>query len=986
MKTMDSQIEISDDDDSFNGPECSTNVQNNPKEDVIAISSDEEFNKFSFDNDFMSDDEDSSVVVEKKKAAVKSLFSSKNRKGKGNGKNKQRKAAVKALFPQKQNVSVPVVKSVKTRPPIEPPKDVFNKMIEGVNVMLPVNPYGSQIALMSKIITAIKKKENCILESPTGSGKTLALLCGALAWQQHEQKQLGQTQAQHYFTKYPEIKKDGVADYISSPIHQKTDATPEKLFSKNNFGEKSIYYKPEENGESSSTVTRQEKTPYRQISEEESPCNQVTIHKRPRLGSGEYEDTTKFSLPHTPEKTTTENNGKAETPESIRNLYDLVENLRVCTSMFVGSSLPTIYYGARTHTQIKQVVKEFKRTSYCGMVKMTLLSSRDKSCIKDFDRSVWSSRNDMCRACVKPIRRGSNKENSNCKFYDNRTALNHNCMPAAFDLEDLVEIGREKEACPYYGARAMAKTAHIVFCPYNYLIDPSIRSSLSIDLTGAVVIIDEAHNIEGICRDVASVDITQLQIQNAIKELETVSQYRFANQDVEYYIDGLLNTLNSWNYWFQNQIPLMNQQPVNNNEAIYKWQQTADFVNTLNNHNIGYVQYADFKRNAESFCRRLREDASTLYGVTQATGTLLEAMDMALGFLFRDHCQHMDDFKPALIKHVTGKTSAPSANTGWRSSQFNDWVSKEALTLSLICLNSGIVMQALQKARCIALASGTLTPLISLHSELETTFPHRVSPNHVIPGDRVWIGTLLGDATGDVCYNASGASSPRAQRALGAAILRVCRLTAHGVLCFLPSYSLLDRLIKEWQDKGLWYELNQLKNVFCERRSDRDHEETMNDFYQTVGTTKGALLFAVYRGKVSEGMDFKDQQARAVICVGVPYPNLYDTGVSAKMQYNDKYMTEKNLLTGKEWLRVQAYRALNQAVGRCVRHRGDWGAVLLVDSRYRQEYYTEHLSKWVKRFLGNNHHTYESLTSSPNGLAAFMQKMKIIEEEESLKT
>ncbi|KAH9643526.1 hypothetical protein HF086_015674 [Spodoptera exigua] len=84
-------------------------------------------------------------------------------------------------------------------------------------------------------------------------------------------------------------------------------------------GEKNIYFKPEENGESSSSSVRQDKTPYRQISEEESPCNQVTIHKRPRLGSRDYEDTAKFSLPHTPEKAaTTENNEKAETPESIR--------------------------------------------------------------------------------------------------------------------------------------------------------------------------------------------------------------------------------------------------------------------------------------------------------------------------------------------------------------------------------------------------------------------------------------------------------------------------------------------------------------------------------------------------------------------------------------------------------------------------------------------------------------------------------------------
>ncbi|XP_021189441.3 Fanconi anemia group J protein homolog isoform X1 [Helicoverpa armigera] len=983
---MDTQIEISDDDDSFSGPGCSKTAGNFFKDDVVAISSDEEFNNISNDIPALSDDEELPEVHLQRKAAIKSLFGSKNNKN-DSKKVESKKAPIRALFPQKQNVNVPVAKPAKIRQPIEAPKQVFKRMIEGVNVTLPVNPYGSQVALMSKIITAIKKSENCILESPTGSGKTLALLCGALAWQQHEQTRIGQVQVQQYFTQYPELKQEGVAEYIGSPVHQKTDVTPEKLFSKNSFGEKSIYYKPEQDG-ASSTTKRQEKTPYKDESDEESSCNQVTIHKRPRLTSTECIDDSKKSIPHTPEKTT--DVVIPNTPESVRNLYNLVEKLRIRTSMFVDCSLPTIYYGARTHTQLKQVIKEFKRTSYCGQVKMTLLSSRDKSCIKDFDRNLWTSRNDMCRACIKPLRkseRSENKENSNCKFYDNRVAMNHGCMPAAFDLEDLVEIGREREACPYYGARAMAKTSHIVFCPYNYLIDPSIRNSMSIELTGAVVIIDEAHNIEGICRDVASVNITRTQIQNAIKELEYVAEYRFHNPEVESYVESLLKTLKNWDDWFANQIPLINQQPVNNNEAVYKWQ-TEHFVGTLNNHNIGYKQYNEFKHNSENFCRRLREDPRTLMGATQATGTLLESMDMVLGFLFRGECKYMDDFKPALIRHITGKTNSLSSNTSWRASQFNedkkDWISKDSLSLSLLCMNPGIVMEGLHKCRSLALSSGTLTPLLSLHSELATVFRHQVSPSHVIPQDRVWIGSLIGASGNRQKFTSAASDNPAARAFLGAALLRVCELAPHGVLCFLPSYSLLDKLVRDWRETGVWEKMNRIKNVFCEKRNDKDHEEIMNDFYQTVGTEKGALLFAVYRGKVSEGMDFKDYQARAVVCVGVPYPNTYDTAVSAKMEYNNKHLKERSLLTGSEWLRVQAYRALNQAVGRCVRHRGDWGAVLLVDARYQQEYFTEHLSKWVKGFLGNNHHTYESLESSPNGLAAFMQRMKIMQQEETM--
>lgn len=42
----------------------------------------------------------------------------------------------------------------------------------------------------------------------------------------------------------------------------------------------------------------------------------------------------------------------------------------------------------------------------------------------------------------------------------------------------------------------------------------------------------------------------------------------------------------------------------------------------------------------------------------------------------------------------------------------------------------------------------------------------------------------------------------------------------------------------------------------------------------------GALFLAVCRGKVSEGLDFADNNARAVIVVGIPYPNVKDTQVT----------------------------------------------------------------------------------------------------------
>lgn len=46
----------------------------------------------------------------------------------------------------------------------------------------------------------------------------------------------------------------------------------------------------------------------------------------------------------------------------------------------------------------------------------------------------------------------------------------------------------------------------------------------------------------------------------------------------------------------------------------------------------------------------------------------------------------------------------------------------------------------------------------------------------------------------------------------------------------------------------------------------------------------GALLIAVCRGKVSEGLDFCDENARAVITIGIPFPNVKDLQVGYQLE------------------------------------------------------------------------------------------------------
>jgi hypothetical protein len=49
-----------------------------------------------------------------------------------------------------------------------------------------------------------------------------------------------------------------------------------------------------------------------------------------------------------------------------------------------------------------------------------------------------------------------------------------------------------------------------------------------------------------------------------------------------------------------------------------------------------------------------------------------------------------------------------------------------------------------------------------------------------------------------------------------------------------------------------------------------------------------------------------------------------------------------------EWYVQQAARAVNQAVGRVIRHRDDYGAVILLDERFGKQQQLQALSAWAR--------------------------------------
>jgi Rad3-related DNA helicase len=133
---------------------------------------------------------------------------------------------------------------------------------------------------------------------------------------------------------------------------------------------------------------------------------------------------------------------------------------------------------------------------------------------------------------------------------------------------------------------------------------------------------------------------------------------------------------------------------------------------------------------------------------------------------------------------------------------------------------------------------------------------------------------------------------------------------------------------------------------------------------QTTSGGGGALLFCVVGGKMSEGINFSDDLARGVAVVGLPYPNPSDPELVERMAYLDRraavaassqssQSSQMNissilpLVSGREYYENITIRAVNQAIGRSIRHANDYAVIVLLDGRYSQHRIKSKLPGWI---------------------------------------
>ncbi|GKD79120.1 regulator of telomere elongation helicase 1 isoform X1 [Tanacetum coccineum] len=195
-----------------------------------------------------------------------------------------------------------------------------------------------------------------------------------------------------------------------------------------------------------------------------------------------------------------------------------------------SGKLPTIVYTSRTHSQIRQVIQELKRTVY--RPKMVVLGSREQLCIHpEVSTMHGKAQNNACQfLCQKRTKQHCTHYPRVAEFVKSNPGLGDEPI----DIEDLVNLGKTCGPCPYYVSRELHKVVDILFAPYNYLIDPGNRKSLTIQWADSILIFDEAHNLESICADAASFDLHSSLLTSCITEAENCVDLAVARRDQSY--------------------------------------------------------------------------------------------------------------------------------------------------------------------------------------------------------------------------------------------------------------------------------------------------------------------------------------------------------------------------------------------------------------------------------------------------------------------
>lgn len=512
----------------------------------------------------------------------------------------------------------------------------------------------------------------------------------------------------------------------------------------------------------------------------------------------------------------------------------------------------------------------------------------------------------------------------------------------------------------YREDRMLIFTVQIVTLPYPLLLQKSAREALSLSVRGHVVIIDEAHNLMDSITGVHTVIVSLGTLQEARSQLLGYLR-KFRNRlkgknrvyvaQVARLLDSMIGALSTLINGQKNEGQIRPNDLTTGNGAdqinIYKL--------------VQYLHESKLARKVEGYSEF--EKAKQPKKQQHDPGSTAPALT------------HAQDFFLALAN-----PEKDGAFFWSRTAPRDD--RDGSVTLKYMLLNPREHFKDIvTEARAVILAGGTMAPMSDFTDDLfgyvDRSRLQTLSCGHVIPDSNLLAMTLQsGPRLPNIQFTFEKRNAENVILDLGETVAQAAAVIPDGLVVFLPSYAYLDQVTQVWRQRGhgagsLWDRLDKQKRIFQEPsskttaseadgKSKRNNriDELLSVYKSQIHNTddhRGALLLAVVGGSLSEGINFSDRLGRGVIVVGLPFPNAHSQEWQAKMAFaraNAKASAAYSPANAEREVSTNTcMRAVNQSIGRAIRHRNDYAVIMLFDQRYEQPSIYKRLPGWIQKSL-----------------------------------
>ena len=186
-----------------------------------------------------------------------------------------------------------------------------------------------------------------------------------------------------------------------------------------------------------------------------------------------------------------------------------------------------VLYLTRTNSQQKNIRKEILNIQKFFGIKTVIMQGRTNMCpmYMELEKDRDFTPESLSRMCSSLKRKKIEHIDGGCPYYNDEIKNPENVnfiLENAPSPEDLFADFTKRGICPYESVKYAMKNAELVVMPYAYFISPDMASTVMynwrVSREDIVILVDEAHNLPDIARNVFSMQVTWNSIALCEKE------------------------------------------------------------------------------------------------------------------------------------------------------------------------------------------------------------------------------------------------------------------------------------------------------------------------------------------------------------------------------------------------------------------------------------------------------------------------------------